>query len=625
MSQSHDRSIQTAGFPRRIAGALLGLALLGTALLLGSGRAMAGPAPVRARPSRLGLAQVRPYPGETGVRPDTPIEFDLGPQLSGPGGPGIRRQVAKRGFLIIVVNEAGKSRQLAGTDPGVTVDAAAGLIAVRPPDPLPRYTWHAAVLRMHPDGSDDLREWLEHWPAELPAPGRSAPRPWLLWTAFRTGSDLHEPTRLELGPADAEVTAGETASFRLAVLDDYGLPAWDGQVSASANESGARLPLSAVVQPGPGADRRIAPGGDGRAVITCTDPEAEAVEVEVTISSPKYGFEAKRPWAVRFRPGAPAGLTLTAPVLKATVGDPLEVRGVAVDRFGNGVPGQDVAAEAWGSATGAWRAVGRPAKTGDDGRLSFRLVSPVPQYARFRAGLAAGPAAALDQPLRFEDGQGSPGGTTAGSGRLLVRALASGPPDLPLRAVPPTTVTAAPGAFTPGATVTAYALTNVGTWDPWSDPLPGTATEQFVGSGEAAADGSLALSTRIPFAAGDVLALKAGAPSPPPAPTPLHELSGQGRGGHAYTSQALPAGTYRVSLEEDSATGPERFAIYYYHLIRHNGYTEGVLNGILDTGLVGEVNGTTCTFTLAEAEGVSFEVDSPGPLFNYRIRIFPGP
>ena len=639
---------------------------------------MDDPEPVRARPQRLVGAPVAPSAGQTGVRPDTPLEFKLGPQLARPGGAAVRAQLAKRRFEILVVGATGGARRLSGKDQGVAVDLETGLITARLPEPLPRYAWHAAVLRLHQEAGEGLERWLEGLPAalgrlasepsELPAPPARAP--WLLWTVFRTGSDLHEPTHLELVREDAERTAGEAASCLLAVTDDYGLPAWDVTVSTFTQESGARLPGSAVTAPGSatapglvtapgqGLARALGPADEGRVEIRCVDPEAEAVEVSVSAACARYGFEARHRWRIRFRPGAPAVLTLAAPVPRAAVGEELKVLGSTTDSLGNGVPGEAVTAEAWGTAAASWRQVGGPIVTGDDGSFSFRLASPVPQCLLCRAGLAAGPAAALDRPLWVTDDALTPdkSGAAHGAGRILVRARtpeAPGstqtndppqvPSNIPLRAAPPDKVEAAPGTFPPTATITARVLTNVGSWDPWATPVPGTAAEQTIGSGPASADGSLSLSTQVPFAAGEVLAIEVGDPAPPPAPepapqpapvpapppapepAPLHLLTGVGQRGVAYAGQTLPPGSYRVSLWEDSAVGPERFIVFYYHLVRHNGYTEGILNGLLDTGLVNDMNGSTCVFSLREQENIGFELQNPGPTFNYRISIFPAP
>lgn len=600
---------------------------------------MAAPVAVRTRPPSLAAARVRPTSGATGVRPDVRLEFDLRPQLSGPGGRAIRRRLATRAFSVLIADETGAQRVLAGRDPAVTVDGA-GLVTVRPPEPLPRYTWHVTILRLLPDDSEDEDQWAEVAGNEAEErPG--ADSPWLLKTVFRTGSDLHEPTQVRVSQAPIEAVAGRDVTYRLTVLDDYGLPAWGAEFSALAAESGTRLPGSAVVRPGPAAPGRLGPDKQGQVVVLCADPEAEAVQATVKISHPKYGFAAERRWEVRFLPAAPRDLVLSAPNLKAAAGDRLEVRGRVADEFGNGIPAQAVSVEAWGSAFGAWRAIGRPAQTGDDGRFSFSLTSPAPQYVQIRASLAAGPAATLGEALRFEPGPDpTTGRGTAES--TLTRALAADVPGdldfpgLPLLVTPPTAVTAAPGAFAPGATVVVSLVDNLGSWDPWSGPLPSTATTRAIGRGTAAADGSLALATEITFAPGDLVSVEVAPvvvapdpppppPPPPPSPQPLQELSGRAANGRAYVAQVLPPGSYSVRLQEDSPSGPERFAVFYYRLIPHNGWTEGVLMSLLETGQVSEVNGSTCAFTLNETQTVSFMIEAPGPTFNYTIQIFTAP
>ncbi|MHB8757652.1 MAG: hypothetical protein ACYC6V_06535 [Bacillota bacterium] len=629
MSQSPVRSPATSRYARWSA-ALLALALL-TAIPRGEALAAA-----RSRPPALATSKVRPTPGSVGVRPDAGLQFDLGPQLSGPGGPAVRRRLAARAFSVLVVNETGARMLVAGGDPAVAVDDA-GLVTVRWPQPLPRYTWHTAALRLLPDETADEDAWARliggQW-AERPGVGS----PWLLKTIFRTGSDLHEPTRIELTQAPAEATAGGEAVYRLTVLDDYGLPAWDVRFSALAEESGPRLPGSAVLAPKPTAPGLVGPDDEGQVVVRCADPEAEAVRINIRLRHPKYDFAAEQRWDVRFRPGAPRDLALSAPDPKAVTGDPLVVRGRVTDQFGNGVPAQAVSAEAWGSASASWRAINQLIRSDDDGSFSFSLTSPSPQHVQVRANVAAGAAAALDRTLLFEPKADPSAGVN--TSRTLTRALAGdlsdrpGRPDLPLRVAPPSTVTATPGAFAPGAAIVVSLVENLGSWDPWASPLPATATSRVIGRGSAAADGSLALNTGDTFAPGDLVSIEAmppdSAPLPPPpppspAPQPLLQLTGAGANGRAYVAQVLPPGSYTVRLQEDSSSGPESFAVFYYRYIKHNGWTEGVLVSLIETGKVSDINGSTGTFTLSESQTVSFMVETGSPAFNYAVDILAAP
>ncbi len=99
---------------------------------------------------------------------------------------------------------------------------------------------------------------------------------------FRTGSMLHEPTRYALSAGLSAPGVFDRSLLTLVVTDDYGLPAWDANVTLSLVENGWRA-ASASLYP-TRALLRLEDGG--RLNATLTDWEAEDVVVTVRATGP---------------------------------------------------------------------------------------------------------------------------------------------------------------------------------------------------------------------------------------------------------------------------------------------------------------------------------------------------
>lgn len=255
---------------------------------------------------RLPVLEVSPADGSRLARPDTALSVRL--DSDSPFWPRFRQQFLRGAFDLRL---QGPDGPVAGL---VSYDREANVASFRPFMPLRRYSAYTAVLAVK---------------ADLRAHGNQSGNASVSF-GFRTGSDLHEPVRFELGEVSGEPTVLEQANMTLRMTDDYGLPAHGARVEAKiVSEGGARMSASASV---------AVSQGDlpGQAIIAASDREKELVTLEVSVSGP-FGLAYRAERKVAFRAGPPAGARLTEFPQRVVVDEDFALTARIDDVFGNPV------------------------------------------------------------------------------------------------------------------------------------------------------------------------------------------------------------------------------------------------------------------------------------------------
>ena len=145
--------------------------------------------------------------------------------------------------------------------------------------------------------------------------------------SFKTGSALHEPTKLTVNKTNASTSVLDNHEIELIATDDYGLPA-TGTAELALVEKGTRLADSAKV------DKDVVSFVDGKASFKLNNKEAEQVDIVLTVSSEynKRFIES----TVSFEAGETEQLILEN-VNSTTVGKEATLAGIALDVYGNAV------------------------------------------------------------------------------------------------------------------------------------------------------------------------------------------------------------------------------------------------------------------------------------------------